>query len=550
MNKPDSTRKAELSAPTSEKSAEWEAALPQRSRGSETKIALLLVVVLLGALGFVVYKKMNLKSQTVAQSADFQPVADTDAGAGAAGDDADADNATVWHSDNTAAPDNGQADPWSADGSEQTEPAFAQAEPVTVEWGNAEADNQAAATRSRLEFVQAEPVEPSGAESNAAWDPFSGQEAPVAAENSPGNVAIADNGSGSEAFDPFTGAGEQLEPAGNSNSSPEPSGAEDPFAGGNVAASEADGPVMELFDEDPSDAASEHAADSESAGADPWDLAQTPQDRSVTSSDAGHSTDAEPLLMAPPATEAQPVNTVNPFDVADEGNAQPATAAAEVEFTDERPTMTFDPLPATDDPATEVWSSGPTNAATSDSNPFASASSVETDPFSATSGVSLAASEDEVGIHIVQSGDSFWTISREHYGEGRYFKALAAFNQVRIPDPQTIRPGMKVMVPDAAVLQQRYPQLTGGTYSPGLNDASAPAGFFVERGQPLYRVGKGDTLSDIAHKHLGRASRWIQIYGMNQGQLAGSASLKVGMVLRLPADASQVTAVTAERAGQ
>jgi nucleoid-associated protein YgaU len=152
--------------------------------------------------------------------------------------------------------------------------------------------------------------------------------------------------------------------------------------------------------------------------------------------------------------------------------------------------------------------------------------------------VSLAASEDEVSIHVVESGDSFWTISREHYGAGRYFNALAAYNQARIPNPQMIRPGMKVMVPDASVLRQRYPLLTGGTYSPGQTDQTAPSGLFVERGQPMYRVGKGDTLTGIAHKHLGRASRWIQIYGMNQGQLTNGTSLKAGMVLRLPSDAS------------
>ena len=104
-----------------------------------------------------------------------------------------------------------------------------------------------------------------------------------------------------------------------------------------------------------------------------------------------------------------------------------------------------------------------------------------------------------------------------------------------------MRPGMKVMVPEPAVLQQRYPQLTGGTYSPG--QTSDRTGFYVESGQPMYRVAKGDTLSGISHQHLGRASRWIQIYGMNQTQLTSASSLKIGMVLKLPNDAARVSAV-------
>jgi nucleoid-associated protein YgaU len=63
----------------------------------------------------------------------------------------------------------------------------------------------------------------------------------------------------------------------------------------------------------------------------------------------------------------------------------------------------------------------------------------------------------------------------------------------------------------------------------------------------MYRVGKNDTLSSIAEAHLGRASRWRQIYGMNQHELQNADRLQVGLELRLPRDATQTALVSQPR---
>jgi len=148
-------------------------------------------------------------------------------------------------------------------------------------------------------------------------------------------------------------------------------------------------------------------------------------------------------------------------------------------------------------------------------------------------------------VYQVQSGDNYWTISRKFYSSARFFSALAEYNKHRIPVPEKMKPGMYVLVPHVEVLHQRYPQLTGG--GPRDPAESAPAGFFIdENGQPSYRVGKGDTLTDIAQKYLGRSSRWVQIHGMNQDRLEDGKILKIGSVLRLPADASQVVLAPAD----
>lgn len=137
----------------------------------------------------------------------------------------------------------------------------------------------------------------------------------------------------------------------------------------------------------------------------------------------------------------------------------------------------------------------------------------------------------------VQLDDNYWTISRRSYGTARYFSALALYNQDRIPDPRKLRPGMKVLIPEPQILEERYPELFRDQQPKHLQ----PAGFFLQDdGTPAYRVGERETLSEISQKHLGRASRWIQIYRMNQNLLKDPNSLKPGTVIVLPDDATNV----------
>jgi nucleoid-associated protein YgaU len=139
-------------------------------------------------------------------------------------------------------------------------------------------------------------------------------------------------------------------------------------------------------------------------------------------------------------------------------------------------------------------------------------------------------------VHAVQAGDSYWTISRKYYGTARYFQALSAFNRTRIPDPRRMRPGMKVLIPSQDVLQARFASLLPRRAA--AEGAGRTLGFQIDAsGQPVYLVGQSDTLTGIATAHLGRTSRWIQIYRLNRDQLPSPHKLKPGTVLRLPADA-------------
>lgn len=171
--------------------------------------------------------------------------------------------------------------------------------------------------------------------------------------------------------------------------------------------------------------------------------------------------------------------------------------------------------------------------------------------------------------YLIEPGDNFWSISRKKYGTGRYFMALAQHNLQVIPDPRRMRPGVSVATPPAAALERAYPQLvpkaaaadpiqmastttaafpSRATAVRGTDISDAEAGFFIANdGAPMYRVGQEDTLGGISQRYLGRSSRWVQILELNRDVLIDGNTLKIGAVLRLPADASRVEVVDRAR---
>ena len=156
------------------------------------------------------------------------------------------------------------------------------------------------------------------------------------------------------------------------------------------------------------------------------------------------------------------------------------------------------------------------------------------------------------GEYVVQNGENFWTISKKLYGTGRYFQLLAQINKSRVSDPRKMKPGLKLIAPDQAAIEARYQashkitqttvsEFTGST---AVRKPGKPAGFFISTdGRPMYRVGSNDTLTDISQKHLGRSSRWYQIYQINRQRLQNPNKLQIGTELQLPYDASRVSLV-------
>lgn len=56
----------------------------------------------------------------------------------------------------------------------------------------------------------------------------------------------------------------------------------------------------------------------------------------------------------------------------------------------------------------------------------------------------------------------------------------------------------------------------------------------VAAGQEVYKVKSGDTLSKIAQTHLGKSSRWEEIWELNKGRIADPNLIEIGWELVLP----------------
>ncbi|MEZ6146022.1 MAG: LysM domain-containing protein [Planctomycetaceae bacterium] len=143
-------------------------------------------------------------------------------------------------------------------------------------------------------------------------------------------------------------------------------------------------------------------------------------------------------------------------------------------------------------------------------------------------------------------------MAQEAYGTARYVPALAQYNQDRVPHPDKLKVGVKLRIPPPEVLETRFPNLFRttnrrdtmiapvGGQSPNSAAAAQSELFRDRQGRPVCRVGEDDTLSSLAQRYLGRSSRWTEIYGMNGDQLKSPETLKPGMILRLPADATRI----------
>ncbi len=187
---------------------------------------------------------------------------------------------------------------------------------------------------------------------------------------------------------------------------------------------------------------------------------------------------------------------------------------------------------------------------------------------SSTSALPLPKELDGGESYTVEPNDNFWKISKKEYGTARLFQALSRFNQQRIADPTQLRPGMVVAVPPREVLEQKYPDLiehetaaSGGKPGAAANrlrplgepaavevagdeaESNADGYFLSDSGEPMYRVGHDDTLTSISKRHLGRSSRWNEIYEKNKELLKSPDALKIGTVIRLPTDASRLSVV-------
>ena len=251
------------------------------------------------------------------------------------------------------------------------------------------------------------------------------------------------------------------------------------------------------------------------------------------------ATTKTPELGSMPRTGSSETETFLPPETASTGGADTLPSASTFPATAE--TGSF---PETGSPRMAIDSASTTPGfETAGAGSLPVISPQETNPFSSTESTEI------VGGYPIQEGDSYWTISKKLYGTAQYFRVLAEYNSKAIPDPSKMRPGMTISTPDESVLRRML--MANSSTSAGSEEALRPAGappitpvngiFFDEKNQPRYRVGKDDTLTTIAAEHLGRWARWRQIFEMNKDQMDNPNKLQIGMILKLPGDATRTS---------
>jgi len=146
-----------------------------------------------------------------------------------------------------------------------------------------------------------------------------------------------------------------------------------------------------------------------------------------------------------------------------------------------------------------------------------------------------AATEVARPTHKVQSGDSFESISKQHFGGSAALVGEIARLNTRLV-PTKLKLGTEVLLPTAAEAQQFLDRSKPRAASqPG---SSQPAGSqpalsqVAATGSGTYRVVRGDTLEGIAIRQLGSRARLADLQELNPG--ITPTLLKTGSVLKLP----------------
>ena len=135
--------------------------------------------------------------------------------------------------------------------------------------------------------------------------------------------------------------------------------------------------------------------------------------------------------------------------------------------------------------------------------------------------------------HTVEEGDSLWSIAQQHYGDGQYFRALHAFNEVGSGSDDLLTSGTQIAIPDVSTLKSRWPELCPSHLGAEVVAADASGSFeLVTR--------PGDTLFDIARNRLGQASRYVEIIALNKNRIRpttqSTTPLRGGIRLQLPTE--------------
>ena len=123
----------------------------------------------------------------------------------------------------------------------------------------------------------------------------------------------------------------------------------------------------------------------------------------------------------------------------------------------------------------------------------------------------------------IQPGDTFEAIAEKLYGTARACSILVEANKDRAPDPNRLRIGQTIVVPE-------YSAEPAVHEVPAAEQDSASFG----AGERVYTVKDGDNLSSISEEFYGSSNQFSRIFEANKSRMSSPDRLRVGMKLVIP----------------
>lgn len=134
-------------------------------------------------------------------------------------------------------------------------------------------------------------------------------------------------------------------------------------------------------------------------------------------------------------------------------------------------------------------------------------------------------------IHRVAEGESLSRIAERIYGDRELWKALAAYNTDRLPNPNVLKTGLVLRIPPKELLT--------GDASPATTPVAVRDPLAAPQTSRAHVVREGETLSEIAAATLGSSRRWPELVAANRDRISDPDRVLPGTELRIPAPSAQ-----------
>lgn len=136
--------------------------------------------------------------------------------------------------------------------------------------------------------------------------------------------------------------------------------------------------------------------------------------------------------------------------------------------------------------------------------------------------------------HTVASGESLYSIAKRYYGDASMWKRLAAANEGKVAENGSVRIGTSLVIPTRESLTGRRAEAPARENRPTESRTARSSDRPTEAAKPrTYTVRPGESLSTIARRQLGSASRAREIASLNK--MDPDDDLLAGAVIVLPA---------------